>query len=93
MYWTVLLVGLAGVLVLGAAALRELPKPYPLTAKRTFVAAWAVAAGGVGWWAAVAGGRSARRHRCGAWAFSLRRLNRGPERASYPPATPHQPPR
>ncbi|WP_329045501.1 hypothetical protein OG738_28675 [Amycolatopsis sp. NBC_01488] len=92
MYWTVLLVGLAGVLVLGAAALRELPKPYPLTAKRTFVAAWAVAAGGVGWWAAVPGAAPLVVTVVGL-GFLVAALNRGPERASYPPATPHQPPR
>ncbi|MEV7038231.1 hypothetical protein [Amycolatopsis sp. NPDC051061] len=92
MYLTVLLVTVAGLLVLGAVALRELPKPYPLTAKRTVVAAWMVAAGGVGWWAAAPGAAPLVVIVAGL-GFLAAALNRGPERTSYPAETPYQPPR
>ncbi|WP_439381659.1 hypothetical protein [Amycolatopsis lexingtonensis] len=92
MYVTVLIVALAGLLVLGGAAVRELPKPYPLTAKRTLVAAWLVAAAGVGWWA-VAPGAAALVVSVVGFGFLVATLNREPERPSYPPATPYQPPR
>jgi hypothetical protein len=91
-YLTVLLVALAGLLVLGAVALRELPKPYPLTAKRTLVAAWLVAAGGVGWWAGAPGAGPLVVTVVGL-GFLVAALNRGPERPSYPRSTPYQPPR
>jgi hypothetical protein len=91
-YLTVLLVALAGTLVLGAAALRELPKPYPLTAKRTLVVAWVVAAAGVGWWAGSPGAAPLVVIVVGL-GFLVAALNRGPERTSYPAATPYQPPR
>ncbi|MEV6621614.1 hypothetical protein AB0M83_13475 [Amycolatopsis sp. NPDC051106] len=92
MYLTVLLVAVAGLLVLGATALHELRKPYPLTAKRTLVAAWVAAAGGTGWWAAAPGAAPLVVIVAGL-GFLGATLNRGPERASYPRATPHQPPR
>ncbi|WIV53758.1 hypothetical protein [Amycolatopsis nalaikhensis] len=92
MYLTVLIVALAGVLVLGAGALRELPKPYPLTAKRTLVAAWLVAAAGTLWWG-LAPGAAAIVVTVVGLGFLVATLNRGPERPSYPRATPYQPPR
>ncbi|WIY01330.1 hypothetical protein QRX60_46115 [Amycolatopsis mongoliensis] len=92
MYLTVLLVASAGLFVLGATALRELPKPYPLTAKRTLVVAWVAAAGGVGWWAASPGAAPLVGTVAGL-GFLVAALNRGPERPSYPQATPYQPPR
>ncbi|WP_103340508.1 hypothetical protein [Amycolatopsis sp. CA-126428] len=92
MYLTVLLVTLAGLLVLGGVAVRELPKPYPLTAKRTLVAAWVVAAAGVGWWALAPGAGPLVVTVVG-FGFLVASLNRGPERPSYPRATPYQPPR
>ena len=92
MYLTVLLVAIAGLLVLGAIALRELPKSYPLTAKRTLVVAWVVAAAGTGWWAAAPGAAPLVVTVAGL-GFLGATLNRGPERPSYPRATPHQPPR
>ncbi|MEU4523526.1 hypothetical protein AB0F52_33035 [Amycolatopsis sp. NPDC024027] len=92
MYLTVLLVTLAGLLVLGGFAVRELPKPYPLTAKRTLVAAWVVAAAGVGWWAFAPGAAPLVVTVVG-FGFLVASLNRGPERPSYPRATPYQPPR
>lgn len=92
MYWTVLVVTLTGLVVLGAAALRELPKPYPLTAKRTIVVAWLVAAAGVGWWAGAPGVAPLVVSVVG-FGFVVATLNRGPERPSYPRATPYQPPR
>jgi hypothetical protein len=91
-YLTVLLVAIAGLLVLGVTALRELPKPYPLTAKRTLVAAWVAAAGGTAWWAAAPGAAPLVVTVAGL-GFLGATLNRGPERVSYPRATPHQPPR
>ncbi|MEV6832389.1 hypothetical protein [Amycolatopsis sp. NPDC051102] len=91
-YLTVLLVALAGLLVLGGVALRELPKPYPLTAKRTLVVAWVVAAGGLGWWA-VDPGAGALVVLVVGLGFVVATLNREPERPSYPQATPYQPPR
>nr|WP_225956085.1 hypothetical protein [Amycolatopsis lexingtonensis] len=87
-----MIVALAGLLVLGVAAVRELPKPYPLTAKRTLVAAWLVAATGVGWWVAAPGAAALVVSVVG-FGFLVATLNRGPERPSYPPATPYQPPR
>ncbi|WP_410676412.1 hypothetical protein [Amycolatopsis sp. cmx-4-68] len=92
MYLTVLLVALAGLLVLGVVALRELPKPYPLTAKRTLVVAWLVAACGVGWWAGAPGAAPLVITVVGL-GFLVAALNRGPERPSYPRSTPYQPPR
>ncbi len=92
MYLTVLLVALAGLLVLGGVAVRELPKPYPLTAKRTLVAAWVVGAAGVGWWAFAPGAAPLVVTVVG-FGFLVASLNRGPERPSYPRATPYQPPR
>ncbi|GHG08451.1 MULTISPECIES: hypothetical protein [Amycolatopsis] len=92
MYLTVLLVALAGLLVLGGVAVRELPKPYPLTAKRTLVAAWVVAAAGVGWWAVAPGAAPLVLVVVG-FGFLVAALNRGPERPSYPQPTPYQPPR
>lgn len=92
MYLTVLLVALAGLLVLGATALRELRKAYPLTAKRTFVAAWVVGAGGLAWWAVSPGAAPLVVVVVGL-GFLVATLNRGPERPSYPRATPYQPPR
>ncbi|MEV4055254.1 hypothetical protein AB0J55_28975 [Amycolatopsis sp. NPDC049688] len=92
MYLTVLLVTLAGLLVLGATAVRELPKPYPLTAKRTLAVAWVVAAGGFGWWVAAPGAGALVVIVVG-FGFLVATLNRGPERPSYPQATPYQPPR
>ncbi|MEQ0564921.1 hypothetical protein ABJI51_38090 [Amycolatopsis sp. NEAU-NG30] len=92
MYLTVLLVALAGLLVLGASAVHELPKPYPLTAKRTLVVAWLVAAGGVAWWG-LAPGAGALVVTVVGLGFLVATLNRGPERPSYPRATPYQPPR
>jgi hypothetical protein len=91
-YLTVLLVTLAGLLVLGGAAVRALPKPYPLTAKRTLVVAWVVAAAGVAWWA-VAPGAAPLVVTVVWFGFLVAALNRGPERPSYPRATPYQPPR
>ncbi|MGW3963507.1 hypothetical protein ACWED2_27075 [Amycolatopsis sp. NPDC005003] len=92
MYLTVLLVILAGLLVLGGVAVRELPKAYPVTAKRTLVLAWLVAAAGFGWWAVVPGAAPLVLTVVG-FGFLVAALNRGPERPSYPRATPHQPPR
>ncbi|MEV7097810.1 hypothetical protein AB0M80_33665 [Amycolatopsis sp. NPDC051045] len=92
MYLTVLFVTLAGLLVLGGTAVRELPKPYPLTAKRTLVAAWLVAAAGFAWWVAAPGAGALVVTVVG-FGFLVATLNRGPERPSYPPATPYQPPR
>ncbi|SFW87392.1 hypothetical protein [Amycolatopsis australiensis] len=92
MYLTVLLVALAGLLVLGASTLRELPKPYPRTAKRTLVVAWLVAAAGVGWWAGAPGAAPLVVTVVGL-GFLVATLNREPERPSYPVATPYQPPR
>ncbi|WP_206794425.1 hypothetical protein [Amycolatopsis sp. MtRt-6] len=92
MYLTVLLVILAGLLVLGAVAVRELPKPYPLTAKRTLVVAWLVAAGGFGWWVLAPGAAPLVVAVVG-FGFLVAALNRGPDRPSYPRATPYQPPR
>ncbi|SEF24952.1 hypothetical protein SAMN05421837_102937 [Amycolatopsis pretoriensis] len=91
MYLTVLLAASAGLLVLGATALRELRKPYPLTAKRTFVAAWVAGAGGLAWWAASPGAGPLVVLVAGL-GFLVATLNRGPERPSYPRATPYQPP-
>lgn len=92
MYLTVLLVVLAGLVVLGGVAVRELPKAYPLTAKRTLVAAWLVAAGGFGWWVAAPGAAALVVVVVG-FGFLVAALNRGPERPSYPRSTPYQPPR
>ncbi|MEU7785658.1 hypothetical protein [Amycolatopsis sp. NPDC049159] len=92
MYVIVLIVALGGLLVLGATAVRELPKAYPLTAKRTLVAAWLVAAAGVGWWA-FAPGAGALVVIVAGLGFLVATLNRGPERPSYPRAIPYQPPR
>ncbi|NBH10824.1 hypothetical protein [Amycolatopsis sp. SID8362] len=92
MYVVVLLVALAGLLVLGGAAVRELPKPYPLTAKRTLVAAWLVAAAGIAWWFAAPGSAALVVTVVG-FGFLVATLNRGPEQPSYPQATPYQPPR
>ncbi|MEU4248717.1 hypothetical protein AB0F15_15050 [Amycolatopsis sp. NPDC026612] len=92
MYLTVLLVTLAGLLVLGASAVRELPKPYPVTAKRTLVVAWLVAAAGCGWWAGAPGAAPLVVSVVG-FGFLVAALNRGPERPSYPSTTPYQPPR
>ncbi|MGW4057867.1 hypothetical protein ACWEGE_06290 [Amycolatopsis sp. NPDC004747] len=92
MYLTVLLVVLAGLVVLGGVAVRELPKAYPLTAKRTLVAAWLVAAGGFGWWVAAPGAAALVVVVVG-FGFLVAALNRGPERPSYPRPTPYQPPR
>ena len=92
MYLTVLLVAVAGLLGLGTVAVRELPKPYPLTAKRTLVAAWVVAACGIGWWAESPGAAPLVVTVVGL-AFLVATLNRGPERPSYPRSTPYQPPR
>ncbi|GAB3149908.1 hypothetical protein [Amycolatopsis sp. NPDC004378] len=92
MYLTVLVVALAGLVVLGASALAELPKPYPLTAKRTLVAAWVVAAAGIGWWAATPGAGPLVVTVVGL-GFLVATLNRGPERTTYPRTTPYQPPR
>lgn len=92
MYLIVLLVTLAGLLVLGASVLRELPKAYPLTAKRTLVVAWLVAAGGIAWWAAAPGAGPLVVAVVG-FGFAVATLNRGPERPSYPRSTPYQPPR
>ena len=91
MYLIVLLVTLAGLLVLGVSAVRELPKPYPVTAKRTLVVAWLVAAAGVAWWA-VAPGAAPLVVVVVGFGFLVAALNRGPERPSYP-RTPYQPPR
>jgi len=91
-YLTVLLVILAGLLVLGGVAVRELPKPYPLTAKRTMVVAWLVAAGGFAWWA-VAPGAAPLVVSVVGFGFLVAALNRGPERPAYPRSTPYQPPR
>ena len=91
-YLTVLLVSLAGVLVLGVGAARELPKPYPLTAKRTLVVAWLVAAAGTAWWAAAPGAAPLVVAVAG-FGFLVATLNRGPERPAYPRAMPYQPPR
>jgi CHASE2 domain-containing sensor protein len=88
----VLLVALAGLLVLGATAVRELRKPYPITAKRTFVVAWLVAAAGFAWWAGAPGAAPLVVIVVG-FGFLVAALNRGPERQSYPRATPYQPPR
>ncbi|MEV6880271.1 hypothetical protein [Amycolatopsis sp. NPDC051128] len=93
MYLTVLLVTLAGLLVLGATAVRELPKPYPLTAKRTLVVAWLVAAAGTAWWWAAGPGAAPLVVAVVGFGFLVATLNRGPERPSYPRATPYQPPR
>ncbi len=92
MYLTVLLVTLAGLLVLGVSAVRELPKPYPVTAKRTVVVAWLVAAAGCAWWAGSPGAAPLVVIVVG-FGFLVAALNRGPERPSYPRATPYQPPR
>src|SRR3712207_4849324 len=92
MYLTVLLVTLAGLLVLGGSALRELPEPYPLTAKRTLVAAWVTAAAGFGWWVFAPGAAPLVVTVVG-FGFLVAALNRGPERPSYPSPTPYQPPR
>ncbi len=92
MYLFVLLVSLAGLLVLGGVAVRELPKPYPLTAKRTLVLAWLVAGAGVAWWAFAPGAAPLVLAVVG-FGFLVAALNRGPERPSYPRATPYQPPR
>ncbi|MBE8525033.1 hypothetical protein ILP97_47440 [Amycolatopsis sp. H6(2020)] len=92
MYLTVLLVILAGLLVLGGVAVRELPKPYPLTAKRTLVPAWLAAASGFAWWAFAPGAASLVLSVVG-FGFLVAALNRGPERPSYPRSTPYQPPR
>ncbi|MGW5715389.1 hypothetical protein ACWEVP_04430 [Amycolatopsis sp. NPDC003865] len=92
MYLTVLLAALAGLLVLGATTLRELRKPYPLTAKRTFVVAWVVGVGGLAWWAVSPGAAPLVVVVVGL-GFLVATLNRGPERPSYPRATPYQPPR
>ncbi|MEU0532109.1 hypothetical protein [Amycolatopsis tolypomycina] len=92
MYLTVLLAILAGLLVLGAVAVRELPKAYPVTAKRTLVAGWLVAACGFGWWV-VAPGAAALVVAVVGFGFLVAALNRGPERPSYPRSTPYQPPR
>jgi hypothetical protein len=91
-YLTVLLVTIAGLLVLGASVLRALAKAYPLTAKRTLVVAWLAAAGGVAWWA-VAPGAGPLVVVVVGFGFVVAALNRGPERPSYPRATPYQPPR
>lgn len=91
MYLTVLLVAAAGLLVLGAAAVRELPKSYPLTAKRTLVVSWLVAAAGTGWWAAAPGAAPIVVCVVGL-GFFVAGLNRGPELPSYPQPTPYQPP-
>jgi hypothetical protein len=91
-YLTVLLVILAGLLVLGGVAVRELPKPYPLTAKRTLVGAWLAAAAGFGWWVFAPGAASLVLSVVG-FGFLVAALNRGPERPSYPRSTPYQPPR
>jgi hypothetical protein len=91
-YWTVLLVTSAGLLVLGGTAVRELPKPYPVTAKRTLVVAWLVAAAGVVWWA-LAPGAGALVVTVVGFGFLVATLNREPERPSYPRPTPYQPPR
>jgi hypothetical protein len=91
-YLTVLLVILAGLLVLGASVVRALPKRYPLTAKRTLVVAWMVAAAGTGWWAAAPGAAPLVVTVAG-FGFLVAALNRGPERPSYPRSTPYQPPR
>lgn len=92
MYLTVLLVALVGLLALGVTAVRELPKPYPLTAKRTLVVAWVIAAGGFAWWVAAPGAGALVVLVVGL-GFLVATLNRGPERPSYPQATPYQPPR
>jgi hypothetical protein len=91
-YLIVLLVFLAGLLVLGASAVRELPKRYPLTAKRTLVAAWLVAAAGTAWWITAPGAAPLVVTVVG-FGFLVAALNRGPERPSYPRSTPYQPPR
>jgi ABC-type dipeptide/oligopeptide/nickel transport system permease subunit len=83
---------LAGLVVLGVAAVRELPEPYPRTAKRTLVAAWLVAAAGFAWWV-VAPGAGALVLTVVGFGFLVATLNREPERPSYPRATPYQPPR
>lgn len=92
MYLIVLLVTIAGLLVLGASVLRALPKAYPLTAKRTLVVAWLAAAAGVAWWAFAPGAGPLVVVVVG-FGFVVAALNRGPERPSYPRATPYQPPR
>jgi hypothetical protein len=91
-YLTVLLVTLAGLLVLGGVAVRELPKPYPHTAKRTLVVAWVVAAAGVGWWVFAPGAAPLVLTVLG-FGFLVAALNRGPARPAYPRSTPYQPPR
>jgi hypothetical protein len=95
MYWTVLIVALAGLVLLGVVAARELSGPYPRTAKRTLVTAWLVAAGAIAWWAVRPGAAPLVVAVCG-FAFLAATLNR--KRApSAPPAdsrrTPYQPPR
>jgi hypothetical protein len=91
-YWIILLVAAAGLLVLGASTVRELPKPYPLTAKRTLVAAWVVAAAGVVWWALAPGAGPLVVTVLGL-GFLVATLNRDQERRSSPGRTPYQPPR
>lgn len=88
----VLLVAIAGLLVLGVSVLRALPKAYPVTAKRTLVVAWLVAAAGIGWWAGAPGAGPLVVIVVG-FGFLVATLNRGPERPSYPRSTPYQPPR
>jgi hypothetical protein len=91
-YWIILAVTAVGLLVLGASTLRELPKPYPLTAKRTLVGAWVVAAAGAGWWAAAPGAGPLVVIVLGL-GFLVATLNRDHERRSSPGRTPYQPPR
>jgi hypothetical protein len=95
MYWTVLIVAFAGLVLLGVVAARELSAPYPATAKRTLVAAWLVAAGATAWWAARPGAAPLLVAICG-FAFLAATLNRKGE-PSAPSAdgrrTPYQPPR
>ncbi|MBB2502793.1 hypothetical protein [Amycolatopsis echigonensis] len=50
MYWPVLAVLAIGVLALGSAGLRALPKAAPAR-KEALAGAWLVAASGVVWWA------------------------------------------
>jgi hypothetical protein len=95
MYWTVLIVALAGLALLGVVAAQELSGPYPATAKRTLVAAWLVAAAATAWWAARPGAAPLVVAVCG-FAFLAATLNRKHEPAAPPVddrRTPYQPPR
>ena len=91
MYWTVFVIATAGLLVLGAWTAQELRSPYPLTAKRTFVAAWLVAAAGVAWWAGHPGAAPLIVTVAGV-VFLAATLNRRHELTGERRRTPYQPP-